>query len=358
MDNIKIYGSDEQLKRLENNDDVLFACVLGNTAIAKKVEGITGAGISLELMQYTPALDAELLVKNQALSLGEIAATVEDGLDEPTPTPGVLTKAGIDLLDMPYVSINAGLEIAPKVPYIDLNGQPGGDLREGKGVPNPEEIFENAKDAARELSKLTSHIMIAESTPAGTTTAQGLLTALGYDVRNKVSGCMKHNPHDLKNAVVDAALEKNGLKPGDLKDDGFKAASVAGDPSVVAAAGLAIGSSVPVTLAGGTQMAAVCGLIKAVEPDFDFSKLSIATTVYVVNDETSNLLDILSQIGDITVYAADPEFEKSSNSGLRAYTEGSIKEGVGAGGAMVYAFMNGVSADQYREAVENICKAH
>lgn len=356
MNNIKVFGSDEQLKRLENNDDVLFACVLSNTAIAR-IEGISGAGVNSELIQYTPALDAELMIRSVPLSLGEIAVTVEEGLDEPSPTPGVLSKATIELLDMPFISLNAGLEVAPKVPYIDLNGQPGGDLREGKGVPNPKEIFDNAVDAAKELSKLTSHIMIAESTPAGTTTAQGVLTALGYDARNKVSGCMKTNPHELKNSVVDAALEKNGLKPGDLKNDGFKAVAVAGDPTIVAAAGLAMGSSVPVTLAGGTQMTAVCALIKAIDPDFDFSKLAIATTVYVANDETSNIIDIVNQIGDISVYAADPEFEKSSNSGLRAYTEGSIKEGVGAGGAMVYAFMNGISVDDYRAKVEAICKA-
>lgn len=354
-ENIKIYGSEKQLERLRNNDDIIFTCVLSNTAVSK-IPGISGAGGSPELTPYTPALDAELIMKNMALSLPEIAMTVEDG--DPTPTPGVLTKATLDLLNIPFIAINAGLEVTPKVPYIELNGQPGGDLREGNGVPNPKEIFDNALTTAKTLSKLTSHIMIAESTPAGTTTAQGVLTALGYYVRDKISGCMQINPHELKNSVVDAALAKNNLKPGDLKDDAFKAVEVAGDPTIIAIAGLAIGSDVPVTLAGGTQMLAVCGAIKAIEPDFDFSKIAIATTVYVVNDETSNMLDIANQIDEnLTVYAADPEFEKSENEGLVRYTKGSIKEGVGAGGAILYALLNGKTADEYRAKVEEIAKA-
>lgn len=353
-DNIKIYGSDKQLERLENNKDMIFACVLSNTAVSK-IPDISGAGGSPELTPYTPALDAELIIKNGAFSLPEIAMTIEDG--DPTPTPGVLTKATIDLLDVPFVAINAGLEVTPKVPFIELNGKPGQDLREGKGVPNPKEIFENAVITGKLLSQTTSHIMIAESTPAGTTTAQGVLTALGYDVRDKISGCMQINPHELKNSVVDAALEKNNLKPGDLKDDGFKAVEVAGDPTIIASAGLAIGSQVPVTLAGGTQMLAVCATIKAIEPDYDFDNLAVATTVYVVDDETSNMLDIARQIDDkITVYSADPEFEKSSNNGLVRYTQGSIKEGVGAGGAILYALVNGITADEYRAKVEEIAQ--
>ena len=77
-ENIKIYGSEKQLERLRNNDDIIFACVLSNTAVSK-IPGISGAGGSPELTPYTPALDAELIMKNMALSLPEIAMTVEDG---------------------------------------------------------------------------------------------------------------------------------------------------------------------------------------------------------------------------------------------------------------------------------------
>ena len=50
------------------------------------------------------------------------------------------------------------------------------------------------------------------------------------------------------------------------------------------------------------------------------------------------------------------EFEKSENEGLARYTKGSIKEGVGAGGAILYALLNGKTADEYRAKVEEIAK--
>ncbi|MBE6487990.1 MAG: TIGR00303 family protein [Methanosphaera stadtmanae] len=353
-ENIKIFGSDKVLKDLEKSENMLFACVLGNTAVSK-IEGISGAGGSPEMTPYTPALDVELMLRNQALSLPEIAITESD--EVPAPTPGLLTKTTYELLHIPFIPVSAGLEVEPKTSYISLNGQPGGDLREGKGVPNPEEIFENAKEAGQYLSQLTDHLMIGESTPAGTTTAQGVLTALGYDVEGKISGCMMHNPHELKKEVVDAALEKNNVKPGDLKDDPFKAVAIAGDPTIIAAAGMAIGSSVPVTLAGGTQMTAVLATIKAIEPDYDFSNIAIATTVYVANDETSDILDIVNQIGEIAVYAADPKMENSSHPGLASFAKGSVKEGVGAGGSVLYAYLKGITPEEYLAKLEELTAA-
>lgn len=353
-ENIKVFGSDKQMKVVENKKNTAFLCVLSNTAISK-IPHLTGAG-GPEFTSYTPALDAEVILRDEPLTLPEIASTDSEELS--APSPAILTKATIDLLDMPFIPINAGLEIAPKVPYIDLHGTPGGDLREGKGVSNPEELYTNAKEIGSTLSKITDHMIIGESTPAGTTTAQGVLTALGYDVRNKVSGCMVTNPHELKNSVVDATLEKNNIKPGDLKNNAFKAVEIAGDPTIIATAGLVMGSKVPVTLAGGTQMAAVCGVIKAIDPDFNFDNICVATTIYVANDETSNMIDIFNQIGDISVYAADPHFEESTEEGLVNYTKGCIKEGVGAGGAIFWAYLNGITPTEYRAKTEELTRAN
>lgn len=353
-ENIKIFGSDKQMKVVENSKNTVFLCVLSNTAISK-IPHLTGAG-GPEFTSYTPALDVEVILRDEPLTLPEIASTDSEELS--APSPAILAKATIDLLDMPFIPINAGLEIAPKVPYIDLHGTPGGDLREGIGVENAEELYINAKEIGSTLSKITDHIMIGESTPAGTTTAQGVLTALGYDVRNKVSGCMVTNPHELKNSVVDAALEKHDIKPGDLKDDPIKAVQIAGDPTMIATAGIVMGSTVPVTLCGGTQMAAVCGIIKAMDPEFNFDNVCVATTSYVANDETANMVDIFRQICDVSIYAADPKFENSTEEGLVNYTKGCIKEGVGAGGAIFYAYLKGITPEQYREKAEELTRVN
>ena len=125
---------------------------------------------------------------------------------------------------------------------------------------------------------------------------------------------------------------------------------------IPAVAGIAMGSSVPVTLAGGTQMTAVCAVIKALSPNFDFDSLSIATTVFVSEDETSDINFIINQISDIPIVAVDPKFEKSNIDGLINYTNGSVKEGVGAGGAMLAAMLKGITIKEIRIKTEELCR--
>ena len=57
-------------------------------------------------------------------------------------------------------------------------------------------------------------------------------------------------------------------------------------------------------------MAATCAVIKSIQPTFDFSRINLATTVFVAGDETADLFGILKQIDDnITVHAVDPRFD-------------------------------------------------
>ena len=109
--------------------------------------------------------------------------------------------------------------------------------------------------------------------------------------------------------------------------------------------------------AGGTQMAAVCAIIKSIQPTFDFSRINLATTVYVAGDETADLFGILKQIDDsITVNVVDPKFEESSHEGLKNYLKGFVKEGAGAGGAMYSALVLGNSVEKLRKRIEKVCK--
>ncbi len=347
MNNIKTYGSNEFLKKIENKKST-FICVLATTETAE-IEGITCAGASSKLMKYTPPADAELIQVGMPLSLPEIPQTP----GATAPTPGIITKAALKLSNMPFIAVSAGCEITPQIPYVELGGKPGKDIRTGNAVENPEQIYNNAKLFAENYSKITEHIIIGESTPAGTTTALGVLTALGYNVKNKISGTLIENPHELKNKVVAEGLKNSGLKIGELKSP-FDAVKAVGDPMIPTLAGLVMGSEVPVTLAGGTQMTAVCALIKAIKPEFDFSNMCIATTSYVAEDENSNIHDIISQIGDITLFASNPHFEKSTNEGLKTYATGSAKEGVGAGGVLMHALLKGISLDVLIKEIETM----
>jgi uncharacterized protein (TIGR00303 family) len=331
----------------------LFLCVLASTQTAK-IPGITGAGATAELTDYTPAADVELIVHGKPLCLPEIPQTLVEGTA--APTPAIITKASLELADIPFLVVDAGAYVKPDLPYINLNNKPGGSIETGRAVSNPEKIFTRGKILGETLSKLTNHLFIGESTPAGTTTALGLLTAMGYDGNHKVSGSMPLNPHELKQKIVSDGLKAAGFKVGDLRDDPLKAIEILGDPMIPAVAGLVAGSRAPITLAGGTQMTAVCAVIKELIPNFNWDNLSIATTIFVARDETSDINYISRQIADYSIYAVDPHFEKCSNEGLKNYITGSVKEGVGAGGAMLAALLKGVSMDEIRVKTEELCE--
>jgi len=76
----------------------------------------------------------------------------------------------------------------------------------------------------------------------------------------------------------------------------------------------------------------------------------------VAEDESSDINFISNQISDISIFAIDPFFEKSETDGLINYTKGSVKEGVGAGGAMFAAMLKGISVDEIRIRTEELCR--
>ena len=348
---IKSYGSRNVLPKLQGKD-TLFLCTLAST-FTSRIPGITGAGASPELTDYTPAADVELIVLGKPQCLPEIPQTIIKG--SASPTPAVITKAALELANIPFLVADAGAAVKPNIPYVKINDQPGADIQTGQAVQNAREIFEKGQILGKTLSKLTDCLVIGESTPAGTTTALGVLQALGYDAWGKVSGSTPENPHLLKREVVEKGLKAAGIYSKVPKDP-FKAVEAVGDPMIPAVAGIVAGSTSQIALAGGTQMTAVCALLKSAFSDFDFNNLSIATTIFVARDETSDIVYLTKQIDDIAILAVDPFFEKSSNDGLRNYLTGSVKEGVGAGGAMLAALLQGVSIDDIRARAEDLCR--
>jgi uncharacterized protein (TIGR00303 family) len=188
------------------------------------------------------------------------------------------------------------------------------------------------------LAKTADYLVIGESIPGGTTTALGVLSAMGVKAEGKVSSSMPENPHGLKNKTVQAGLAISGVSFGSLATNPAKAVSCIGDPMMPAFAGLVIGAAaqVPVLMAGGTQMASVLAVVNAFNPDV-LCNVAIGTTRWVVNDRSSDICGIVAQIAVVPVLAADLDFTSSRFSGLKAYEKGIVKEGVGAGGASVAA---------------------
>jgi uncharacterized protein (TIGR00303 family) len=310
----------------------LFIATIATTETGK-IPGLSAAGANPDFTDFTPPADAELLLLGKCKSIQGVPIT-PDGI----PTPALITTSALHLADIPVLIVNGGVKVKPQIPFIDVNGSPGRDIRTGDSVDNVEEVIERAKVVGEQLAKASDYLVIGESIPGGTTTALGVLTALGVDAMGKVSSTLPLNPHNLKAEVVTAGLKAAGEKFGSLKGDPIKAVSAVGDPMMAALAGLVIGGSRqgPVLMAGGTQMTAVLAVINALEPKA-LCNVAVGTTRWVVKDKTSDICGIIKQFSEVPVLAADLDFGPSQYLGLQIYETGLVKEGVGAGGASIAA---------------------
>ena len=304
--------------------DVSFVLCIGNTKTAE-IPGITVAGANPELIKFTPPADAELLYYGRCKSIPFPPAT-PDG----KPTPALITYTALRLTNPQLVVVDSGLIVKPKIPYFSINAPVGENIaeRDAMEIERVKESFEYAKIIGKEISKLCDVLMIAESIPAGTTTAGAVLKALGKEP--KVSSSMPENPVEIKMRVIEKAVERVD------SEDPLEIVAKVGDPVMVGVAGIALGSKKPVVLAGGTQMAAVANLMKLLDEKFE---INIATTSYIARDKTADILEITPE--DANIIAADPLLKDSSKEGLRAYEEGFVKEGVGMGGATLLAYVKG-----------------
>ncbi len=339
------------LKKIANKNP-LFAVTLGTTETAK-IRGISAAGAMPEITDYTPPADIELLLLGKCKCINGVPVT-PDGI----PTPALVTMSALKLAEIPTLPVNAGLRVLPYVPYLELGAKPGRDIRTGNAVDDAEEVLQRAKLAGQILGQTAGYLVIGESIPGGTTTALGVLTAMGIEANGKVSSSMPENPHNLKLQTVQAGLKALGIGFGDYKNDPLKAVACVGDPMMPAFAGLVLGAAerVPVMMAGGTQMTSVLAIVSALNSKV-LGNVAIGTTRWIIEDKTSDMNGIVSQIADVPVLAANLNFGKSRFDGLKAYEAGVVKEGVGVGGATIAAMVktNGkvTSETMLREVEKN-----
>ena len=177
IEGITTYGSTELMDYLAEVIDPVFICTIGTTETSL-IPGLSGAGASPELTEYTPAADAELMVLGNVRCMEEIPQTVVG--KAAAPTPAMLTKASLEIADIPFIIADAGCKIKPSIECMKLGSDYGRDIRTGKGVLNPLEIYENSRELGAELARRHPMLIIGESIAAGTTTALGVLRALGW----------------------------------------------------------------------------------------------------------------------------------------------------------------------------------
>lgn len=321
----------------------LFLCIISNTDTGK-IPGISAAGTSPELTDYTPGADAELVETNKIITMPELPEAPGG-----SPTPAIVTKAALNLTGIPSLFVASGLRKKPAIPYVELGGAGGNDIRLRSAVPDAKALYENAALLGKKLARLSDCVFIGESIAGGTTTALAVLKALGYNVN--VSSSFASNPTELKVRVVEEAMKRAGVTDGSLKKDPLRAVSELGDPMMPAALGLMRGLlGTKVVLAGGTQMAAVLAMGKAMQIEGD---ISIATTKYIVEDKSASFREIVESTGR-PYYYSDPGLEMSKIPPVQIYAQGYVKEGVGMGGAALLAGIYGVSREKLVEETDRV----
>jgi len=321
----------------------LFLCVLSNTDTGK-IAGLSAAGASPELTDYTPSADAELVELNKIVTIPEVPNSPEGAT-----TPATVTRAALTLSGIPPLFVTSGLRQKPIVPYIDMNGSAGRDIRFETAVPNAADIMNRAELMGKKIATLSDCVFIGESIAGGTTTAMAVMQALGYP--GKVSSSLYSNPLEQKQEVIDQAMERCDASFGSMKSDPIRALRELGDPMIPCTLGLMKGlQRTKVVLAGGTQMAAVLCVAHALGLDGD---VSIATTKYVIEDKSANFKKVVEELGR-DWYMADPGLEKSTIPALQCYAKGSAKEGVGAGGSILAASLFGVTQQQIVEEADRV----
>ena len=348
-EDLMLVSQEERAKRIIEKiwgKTPLFVCVIANTEVGK-INGISAAGANPSITDYTPPADVELVELGKCECIDGVPVTPEG-----IPTPAIITKASLNLVNIPFLTINAGLNILPQIPFVDVGGKAGGDIRKKQAVVEPQKTFEKARIVGKNLAKICDYLVVGESIAGGTTTALGVLVGLGYNAFGKVSSSMPGNPHAIKEKVVKQALKK-------LCDRNvFSVISEMGDPMIPVHAGICVGAAkkIPVLMAGGTQMAAVLSVIIETGKEI-MNNLAVATTSWIINDKMSDLPRLINEVFPIPIIATKLSFANSKYNGLQAYEKGFVKEGVGAGGAAVAAYIKSkgkINSEKIFKEIEKI----
>jgi len=346
-----ITGSPDYIQQFKNKK-ATFMLAMSNTDTAN-IGGITQAGIPGSIY-LTPVLDGEFIATGEVRSMPDVAETPKG-----VPTPALITR-GVHLL-APFSHIellDLGLEVQPKGDDITIHHHdihPSQSIAEGANI-DAQALFEKGLAFGKAYICKDDYLILGESVPSGTTTATATALALGYDAKALFSSSFKDVPNSIRQKTIDNALEN--VKG---KTDLFEILGSVSDNMLIFNAGFVLGVNgrFPMVLAGGTQMACVLLVLNRVlaskgqAQDLPLRDVALCTTKWVAEDEHSNIKALLEMLNfPINAYYTDFDFSLSDHPALKLYDEGEAKEGVGAGGALMYGALHGLSKEEMTRQVE------
>ena len=337
----------EILKKNINNFKIFLVIAGTNTS---QIPGISAAGISAKSRRITALADAEFFLKGVSKDHKYKLPLLNAGV-----TPALISHVCSKLINIYPVIVPLGIGVKPYFNHLVVENRdlgPSNCLSTGKSMPKERVI--NLYERGLDIGKSSKQpILISESVPGGTTTAQAVMEAFGLRVSNLVGSSLFKAPRDLRRKVVQQGLSNANFK---CDFDSFDVVAAVGDPFQAFSMGLLIGArsvNQTVILSGGSQMLAVIVLVleflDGKNKDDFFADIFIATTGWLVKDYSlNNLLNLINDKYDINLLglASPLNFKSSIYKELKDYEKGHVKEGVGAGGISLLAFLNGFKNDE------------
>ena len=354
---IKVFGSKfnqklfyERLETLKKEiDNFIFYLVIAGTETSQ-IEGISAAGINSKARRKTALADAEFFLFGPYINHKYKLPFLNAGV-----TPALISYVCSKLICVHPIVVPIGIKEKPHFSYLNVENYlegPSKCLTTGNSMTKKRVLSLYKKGL--EIGKSSNQpIFISESVPGGTTTAQAVMEAFGLNVNNLIGSSLINAPRNLKTKVIKAGLLNANLN---YNFDSLDVISSVGDPFQAFAMGLLIGARLAkqsVVLAGGSQMLAVILLalefIDYKEKQEFVDSVFIATTGWLVKDNSlSDLLDLIAEKHNVNLLglASPLNFKLSKNKELRDYEIGYVKEGVGAGGMSIFAFLKGFNNEE------------
>jgi uncharacterized protein (TIGR00303 family) len=343
-----------------------FVCVLGFTETGL-IPGISAAGATPADREYTALADAEFLSRGPQQSPCYALPPLQAGA-----SPVLITRAVVTELHLPIYLFDAGLRHPASVPMIELGGMAARCLSQANALESDivAHLLQQGLHWGNQLAAQVpqSYLIISECVVGGTTTALAVLTGLGWNATGKVNSSHPTCNHQQKWNVVQAGLETLADRAGSRVGAGnycvepLQLVAAVGDPMQIVVAGMTIAASqrCGVLLAGGTQMLAVYTLAAAIARqqrlDWQPEQVVVGTTRWVAEDRTGDTVG-LANLLNAPLLSTQLSFANSRYPALRAYEQGYVKEGVGAGGSAIAATLyQGWEQGQLLKAVEDLAE--
>jgi len=340
--NKKQFNRVEILEKNINNFKIFLVIAGTNTS---QIPGISAAGLDAKSRRITALADAEFLLKGASKDHKYKLPLLSAGV-----TPALISHVCSKLINVNPFIVPLGIGVKPYFDHLvveDRNLGPSNCLTTGKSMTRERVL--NLYERGLAIGKSSKQpILISESVPGGTTTAQAVMEAFGLQVSSLVGSSLFKAPRELKSKVIRKGLLNSNLK---TNFDSFDVISSVGDPFQAFSMGLLIGGRLanqPVLLSGGSQMLAVILLVleflDTKNKDGFIDEVFIATTRWLLKDNSlKNLLNLINEKYDVNLVglASPLNFKSSIHKELKDYELGHVKEGVGAGGISMLAFLKG-----------------